>query len=84
MGAKKSEWVKMVCDSERTKDAIRSWFSPLCDAMTPESADVLEVIETGRTKKARAVMFEPATGLRYRVVRRYTKRGHDVSINLIT
>lgn len=52
----KSEWQIMCCTTPRDKDAIKSWFAPLCDDMEPSECDVLCEIETDRSKKVRAVM----------------------------
>lgn len=53
----KSYWQGMCCSTPRDKGAIKSWFSPLCDDMEPESCDVLCDIETDRSKKVRATMI---------------------------
>src|SRR5690242_3813780 len=73
--SRKSEWVPMVCREKAHKDIIRTWFAPLCDDMTPESADVLEDVETGMTKKARARMVDNKTGCHFTAIRRHTKAG---------
>lgn len=47
----------MCCTTDRDKDAIKSWFAPVCDDMEPESCDVLCDIQTDHSKKIRAVMI---------------------------
>ena len=54
--AARSEWQGMCCSTARDKEAIKSWFSPVCDDMEPVSCEVLCDIETDRSKKVRAVM----------------------------
>lgn len=76
---KKSYWMGVVCDSDNSKAAIKSWFSPLCDEMTPESADILCDIETDREKKFRAIMVEP-DGKKCLVTR--TRGGRRFSLTL--
>lgn len=75
----KSEWQGMCCTTEQDKDAIKSWFAPLCDDMEPASCDVLCDIETDRSKKVRAVMVEK-TGKRLLATR--TLGGKQFSIHL--
>jgi hypothetical protein len=53
----KSYWQSMCCTTPRDKEAIKSFFSPVCDDMEPESCDVLCDIETDREKKVRAIMI---------------------------
>jgi hypothetical protein len=48
----------MCCTTERDKAAVLSWFSPLCDGMTPESCDILSDDATDKTKKLRATMVD--------------------------
>lgn len=54
--AKKSYWQKMFVGTDAAKDACLSWFSPVCDGMTVESAEVLCDIETDREKKVKAIV----------------------------
>ena len=54
----KSYWSGVACSTERDKIAIRSWFQPLCNDMTPEKAEILCDIETDRERKLRAVMVQ--------------------------
>jgi hypothetical protein len=76
---KNTHWVPMACFEQHHKDAIKSWFSPLCDDMTPESAEVWEDRRTGRTKKARAKMVDK-DGKRFTAIRRHTKAGVTVEL----
>jgi hypothetical protein len=52
----KSEWQAMCCTTERDKDAVKSWFAPICDDMEPIACEVLSDIETDRSKKVRTIM----------------------------
>lgn len=55
----KAYWQGMCCSTPRDKEAIKSWFSPLCDEMEPESCDVLTDEQTDKSKKVRAIMVHP-------------------------
>lgn len=52
----KSYWIGVSFDTERDRAAILSWFSPLCEGMTPIKAEVMCDTETDREKKFRVVM----------------------------
>jgi hypothetical protein len=54
----RSYWQSFVCDTERSKDAIKSWFAPLSDGMVPYKAEILCDIETDAEKKLRAFMVD--------------------------
>ena len=54
----KSSWGGVCCTTERDKAACRSWFSPMCDDMTPEKCEVLTDNTTDATKKLRAAMID--------------------------
>ncbi len=54
----KSYWCGVSVHTDRDKAAVRSWFSPLCDEMRVESAEILCDIETDREKKIRAVVVD--------------------------
>lgn len=51
-----AEWVKMGLSTERAKENCKSWFAPLCDDMTPVSAEILVDQRTDQTKKLKVVM----------------------------
>jgi hypothetical protein len=69
----RSYWSGVCCSTERNKAAILSWFSPLCDKMTPESCDVLCDEVTDATKKLRATMID-ANGRRLTATRTFGKQ----------
>ena len=75
----KSYWSGVSIHGERSQAAVKSWFSPLCDDMTVEKAEILCDIETDREKKIRAVMVDPS-GKRHIATR--TKGGRTYSISL--
>lgn len=75
----KSYWQAVACSTPGHKEAIKSWFSPLCDDMTPENAEILCDRETDREKKIRATMIDK-NGVR-RVATR-TKGGRTFSVTL--
>lgn len=54
----KSYWMGVSLDGEKAKAAVKSWFSPLCDDMTPEKAEILCDTKTDKEKKIRAVMVD--------------------------
>lgn len=74
----KSYWMGVSTDGEKSKAAVRSWFSPLCDKMTVESAEILCDVETDREKKIRAVMVDE-NGKRHIATR---TKGRTYSISL--
>lgn len=75
----KSYWMGVACRTQGQKDAIKRWFSPLCDDMTPESAEILIDKVTDREKKIRAVMVDK-DGKRRTATR--TKGGKTFSVTL--
>lgn len=77
--AAKSYWGGVCCSTERDKDAIKSWFAPLCDDMEPIKCDTLADIETDRTKKVRAIMAK-ADGKRVVVTRTFGAKSHSIHI----
>lgn len=54
----KSYWQNAYVGNDRSKEAVRSWFGPLCDGMTPYKAEILCDIDTDREKKIRAFMTD--------------------------
>jgi hypothetical protein len=54
----KSYWQEMCVDKDGDKNAIKSWFSPLSDGMTPYEAAILCDADTDREKKIRAFMTD--------------------------
>jgi len=74
----KSYWQEAYVGNERSQDAIRSWFGPLCEGMTPYKAEILCDIETDREKKIRAFMTD-ADSKRYQFERTLGSRTFSVS-----
>jgi hypothetical protein len=75
----KSYWQRCVSDTPGAQDAIRSWFSPLSEGMTPYQADILCDIETDAEKKFRAFMTD-ARGKKFEFTR--SRHGRDVAISM--
>lgn len=73
----KSYWQSAYVGSDRAKDAVRSWFMPLCEGMTPYKAEILCDIETDREKKIRAFMTD-GRGAKFKFER---TRGRTFSIS---
>lgn len=76
---RKSYWQSMISDSDRAKDAIKSWFSPLADDMTPYKAEVLCDIETDAERKLRMFATDK-NGHAYVLVRTKTVKGFNLSM----
>jgi hypothetical protein len=74
-----SEWQGVCCTTTRDKEAIKSWFAPLCDDMEPDSCEVLCDIETDVSKKVRAIMV---TKDGKRILATRTLGGKQFSISL--
>lgn len=74
----KSYWQNVYIDSDSAKDAVKSWFAPMCDEMTPYKAELLCDIETDREKKIRAFMTD-VDGKKYQFER--TRGGKTFSIS---
>lgn len=75
----KSYWESASVDSDSSRDAVKSWFAPMCDGMTPYKAEILCDVETDREKKIRAFMTD-ADGKHYRFER--TRGGKQFSISM--
>lgn len=73
----------VACDTPSQKSAIRSWFSPFCDDMEPESAEVLCDRDTDREKKLRAIMIDRDGGKRV-ATRTAGKRNTTVTIERLS
>ena len=54
--AGKSYWQEVYLGNDKSKEAVKSWFGPLCEGMTPYKAEILCDVETDREKKIRAFM----------------------------
>lgn len=75
----KSYWMGVSTDNDRDKANVKSWFSPLCDKMTVESAEIMCDVATDREKKIRAVMVDE-NGKRRIAIRSKTKGGWSVTL----
>lgn len=76
--AAKSYWTDVYVGDARSKEAVKSWFNPLCDDdMVPYRAEVLCDADTDREKKIRAFM-EGVDGKRWCFVR---TRGKTFSLS---
>lgn len=67
-----SEWCGVSISSERSVAAVKSWFSPYCDAAEILSARCLSDVETDATKKVEIVAI--LNGHKKRVTRTFGKR----------
>lgn len=75
----KSYWQRMSVRTDGDRQAVKSWFSPLCDDMTPESAEVLCDKQTDREKKARAMMVD-ADGVKHIATRTLGGKTFSIAI----
>lgn len=75
---KRSYWQSVYIGDDRSCEAVRSWFAPLCDGMTVQKAEILCDIETDKEKKIRADVLD-AEGKRWRVER---TRGRNFTISM--
>lgn len=76
----KSTWMPVSVDGEHSQAAVKSWFSPLCDAMTVESAEILCDNETDREKKIRALMVDKDGKRRWAI--RTTGRNYSITLKV--
>jgi hypothetical protein len=76
---KMTEWVGVSLETDRDKAAVKGWFAPFCDEMTPVSAQILVEIDTDREKKVRAEMRDD-NGSTRQVIRARTKAGWTVTM----
>jgi len=76
--ANKSYWQSASVNGEKSKEAVKSWFGPLCEDLTPYKAEILCDIETDREKKIRAFMSD-AEGKCYQLERTLGGRTFSVS-----
>lgn len=79
---RKTYWQKCACDTPGSRDAIKSWFSPMSDGMIPYRAELLCDIETDAEKRLRAFMTNKA-GQRFEFTRSRNGRNVNVSIKPI-
>lgn len=76
--AAKTYWQAMFVDSDNAKEAVKSWFAPMCEGMTPYKAEVLCDAKTDNEKKVRAFMVDDE-GKHYKFER--TRGGKTFSIS---
>lgn len=58
--ARKTYWQGVVCDTERTREAVRSWFEGMADNLTgPTRASMLCRVEDDRELKIAALFTKP-------------------------
>jgi hypothetical protein len=76
--AKNSEWCGVYVGSDRSKAAVKSWFSPYCDDVEILSARVLSDIRTDATKKVEIIISDKHGGKR-RVTRTFGARRYSIS-----
>jgi len=74
----KSYWQEVYVDGHNAKEAVKSWFAPMCEGMTPYKAELLCDIDTDREKKIRAFMTD-TDGKHYQFER--TRGGKTFSIS---
>jgi hypothetical protein len=82
MSPRKSYWQRMACRTERDKVALKSWFSPFGDDMTPESAEALCDIETDREKKLRVIMVD-GDGVKHVLTRTFGKKTTTITSTVL-
>jgi hypothetical protein len=75
-------WQSVSLYTDASKDALRSWFSPLADDMTPYKAEILCDADTDRVNKLRAFMTDKS-GKHYRFIRT-TGRRYTISMEPLT
>lgn len=75
---RKSTWMGVSVEGERSQRAVLSWFAPLCEGMTVEKAEILCDNETDQEKKIRAFVVDK-NGKRHVAIR---TKGHRYSISL--
>ena len=79
MRAARSYWQSCVADTEGAKEAIKSWFAPMSDGMTPYKAEILCDVETDAEKKLRAFMVD-GEGKRFEFTRSHRRRDMVISM----
>ena len=82
MSKRRSYWQSCVSDTQRAKEAIASWFTPMSDGMTPYKAEVLCDVETDTEKKLRAFMTD-AEGQHFVLTRTRRKRDTVIAMKRI-
>lgn len=73
-----SEWCGVYVGSDRSKDAVKSWFSPYCDDMEILSARMLSDIRTDATKKVE-VIVSGKDGRKQQVTRSFGAKKFSIS-----
>jgi hypothetical protein len=78
----RSYWQSCAADTDRARDAIRSWFAPLSDGMTPYQAEILCDAATDAEKRLRAFMTDDS-GARFQFERSRGRRSTAISMRRI-
>ncbi len=78
----KSYWQSMRIHTDGDKRAVKNWFAPVCNDMTPESAEILCDKQTDREKKLRAVMVD-ADGVKHIATRTLGGRTFTVTLKKV-
>lgn len=76
---RRTYWQQCVSDTDRAKDAIKSWFSPMCEGMTPYKAEILCDVETDAEKRLRAFMVDEQ-GQHFAFTR--SRSGRDIVVSM--
>lgn len=73
-----SEWCGVSVSSDRSKDAVKSWFAPYCDDMEILEARCLSDIRTDATKKVEIIVLDKQ-GHKRRVTRTFGGRQYKIT-----
>lgn len=74
----RSYWQGVSLYSDASKAALRSWFAPLADDMTPYKGEILCDVETDAEKKLRAFMTD-SEGKRWQFTRMRNRGGYVIA-----
>lgn len=74
----KSYWGGVYVGSERSQEAVKSWFGSMADGLTVYKAEILCDSETDREKKIRALMMD-ADNNRFRLERTLGRKTFRIS-----
>jgi len=79
---KKSYWMGVSTHNDKTKQDVLSWFLPLCDGMTVESARILCDTRTDNEKKIEATLID-RDGQRMRATRSLGRSSFSISLKAL-
>lgn len=77
--APRAYWQSVVSDNDSARDAIKLWFAPMSEGMTPYKAEILCDAENDAGKKLRAFMTN-SHGARFEFTRSLGKRNVVISM----